>query len=503
MAQWDMKKGVVFMKTRIANGLGVLSTLLLLTNCSSGYKAESSNGSESALDYGISATTTPAAPPKKKPKQKPTISNPEEPTPTPTTPSVDWTSETPFSKVAEMLPDLARNAELFQIGDINVGSLLSDKNQDVVVTEPDLGRVIVFGGCPDCKLLAVFDGLAHPVSAAIGPCGTTRTNGVLIADRGSLSGDFPDGKIICMEQYQQGKFSPKVLADKLNNLSALKMADFNGDGCPDLVATTAHTLEWYKNDCSGNYTENAIENDSDATFIDTGDLNNDSYTDFVTMSADGKVDRFLNTGNGNFYKDTVFPGKDRCSGPSSVKIYDPYGDGRKAILKTNGLIFDQTDNLTDWGLRVARNSPWSFPGLAQSDCNPFDAERRHGLYIFESDGHNGFNKERKLADLYGASSIALLDLNGDKHTDIVAGGSRNPKADPTDINPHTLVWLNNAGDGKFEPQMLGWPGSSAYQVVPAYFHGLDYPSLLISSYEGSHHDNNNCYLGHFSLKGSY
>lgn len=105
--------------------------------------------------------------------------------------------------------------------------------------------------------------------------------------------------------------SQKILKTYLNGPSGLTLkqdltpvsgkiavADFNGDGFQDFIMTGAGAggiayLAYYKNDSTGNFTENIIANEAleDAS-IDAGDYNNDGYYDFAIIGNDEDYNGF-------------------------------------------------------------------------------------------------------------------------------------------------------------------------------------------------------------------
>jgi hypothetical protein len=206
------------------------------------------------------------------------------------------------------------------------------------------------------------------------------------------------------------------------------------------------------------------------------DLNEDGHPDFVAVFAQEHetIVAFLNDGQGQFRKQTLYSAPHPGWGSSGIELVDLNGDGRLDILSTNGDILDEPylwkpyhglgwlENLGSlrfryhriadmYGIHHAVAGPicgGPLPDILAVSFLPADKFRdRHqkqadAVVLFRQSAPGQFDRHVLLQGDCDAVSCCLADLSGQGRLDLIVGNYSHPQ----DQQP---LWIwHNAGPAK-------------------------------------------------------
>jgi flagellin-like hook-associated protein FlgL len=261
--------------------------------------------------------------------------------------------------------------------------------------------------------------------------------------------------------------------------SEAQIADFNGDGIPDIAATSAAgQINMLLGNGDGTFRSGAAFSAITAFFMKAGDVNGDSKVDLVLSNyfPSGGLYTYLGNGDGTF----TFKGVSATSGSmQGLQLYDLTGDGvldvssvsdgggttEVNILKGNG---DGTFTLSQ--TLAAPGSPFDlqvgdFTGDAYADiiASGF-SPGSYKLYVNRGDG--SFSSATDIAGIANNEIKATGDFNQDGNLDFIAtnqnqarlalylgqgnGTFQNPLYIPTASVPYSARVLDINGDGRLD-----------------------------------------------------
>lgn len=268
-----------------------------------------------------------------------------------------------------------------------------------------------------------------------------------------------------------GTFTPKAYYDAGGPVSSIALADVNGDGKTDLVASL------YEDGGTGNSGGVAVLfGNGDGTFqspviYDTGgfgavsvaiaDVNGDGHPDLIVGTNTGTTSVFLNNGDGTFQGAVVYG----TGYVESVVMADVNGDGRPDMLVAtfdNALLLLNNGDGTFQSAVALDVDGWCF-GLGVADINgdgkadvvgvfASSESRLEGVSVLMGNGDGTFQPPvvNDLTGLVGVGPVVIRDLDGDGKPDVVMAGG----------DPFAVVLLSN-GDGTFQPAQKYHSGSLA------------------------------------------
>jgi hypothetical protein len=232
-------------------------------------------------------------------------------------------------------------------------------------------------------------------------------------------------------------------------------ADFNGDGKPDLAVTTLdfnnriYAVNVLLGKGDGTFRPAVAYNLSDAGSVIAADLNGDHIPDLVVDNPDGFVEVLLGRGDGTFQSPGEYP---TLFSAGTLLVRDFNGDGKPDILATGcspgcatgAYIFlrGNGDGTFQPGTEV--DLPANQLALAAGD---FDGDGRldfavtlftNQVTIFLGNGDGTFQQSQSYDLGGGGFPIRVADFNGDGKLDLA-------------ITTDQLALLLGNGDGTFQP----------------------------------------------------
>jgi hypothetical protein len=232
-----------------------------------------------------------------------------------------------------------------------------------------------------------------------------------------------------------GTFHKAKTYDQSAGVDDVTLGDFNGDGKLDLIAAngTTHTLSALLNNGNGTFAApiNAVLT-SGASTVALGDFNGDGKLDVVTTNGPGKGVAFLLLGNG----DGTFSAAANLNNdlnPELAAVGDFNGDGKLDLAVGCG------------------------PGTG----NPID--------ILMGNGNGTFKAFKPYATGSFPIALAVADVNGDGHPDLVTANGGN--------NANNISVLLNYGNGTFTAPLLFVADQNPVALAVGYFNNNGKPDL--------------------------
>jgi hypothetical protein len=252
---------------------------------------------------------------------------------------------------------------------------------------------------------------------------------ILVADLGVLPPvEALAGKVFVLKQEESGKFTSHLIIEGLGRVSDARAADLNNNGRLDLAIAVfgggqVGEVFWLENLDDGRYKKNPLLQISGALNLIPADLNGNGKLDLVSLIAQEHEDviAFINQGDGKFEQMNIAGAGHPLFGMTSMKVADLNQNGRPDLIFTNGDAFD-----------------------TQNDPKPY-----HGVQWLENLGDLNF-AYHDIGRFYGAANLAIGDVNGNGHLDVVASSWVNYWDDP---KQQSLIWFENDGKQNFRP----WP----------------------------------------------
>ena len=323
----------------------------------------------------------------------------------------------------------------------------------------------------DGKPATFFVGDRFPVSLALLSSDVSAASGLLAA--GALAGLLP------RTDYNTGK-SPVAVA----------LADFNGDGHPDIVVAnqTDGTISILLGAGDGTFgTRTDITVGKAPSGVAVGDFNGDNNIDIaVTNSGDNTVSILLGKGDGTFATPVTYP---TGNTPVALLVKDFNNDGHPDLAVVNqaddtvSILLGQTGGIfgakTDYAVGTLPTA------IATADFNtdgvPDLAVANHtsntvSVLLGNSDGT--FNSKTDFATGNGPAGITAADFNNDSQTDLAV----------TNQTDGTVSILLGNNKGIFGSHNDFSAGSGPVGIFAADFTGAGNQDLIIADQTGNNMD---------------
>jgi hypothetical protein len=305
-----------------------------------------------------------------------------------------------FERTAYRLPE---GASVAAISNVNLVHLFDERRLDILVCDMYGGRVLAMRPYDKAPALQLLGRLSHPAHAEVVDLDGDGIKDILVADLGSMTPtDKLTGSVIWLRGLGNGQFQPIPLLEHVGRVADVQVADFNGDGKLDLIVAVFgwqrtgeiiylenHTTDWSR----PRFEPHVLDKRHGAIHVPVCDLNGDGRPDFVALISQEHetIVAFLNEGNGQFRKETIYQAPHPAYGSSGIQLVDLNGDGKLDVLYTNGDILDP----------------------------PYLLKPYHSIQWLENRGSYPF-VHHHLTSMYGVHRAVAADLRGQAKLDIVA-----------------------------------------------------------------------------------
>ena len=268
---------------------------------------------------------------------------------------------------------------------------------------------------------------------------------LVVADLGELAATDSDlGRVVWLKQRESSdQYEQIVLREGLGRVADVRVADFDGDGDPDiLVAEFGYRVTgrilMLENVGTGEvghpkFEMRVIDERHGSMELPLVDLNGDGHLDFVALISQEfeVVEAFINNGAGNFEVQTIWKANDPIYGSARIELADIDSDGDVDVVFANGDSFD-------------------------NGSKPF-----HSVQWLENKGTFPF-EHHHITHMPGVLAIKVADFDGDGDLDIVAGALVAERFDESleAAGVESLILLEQISPGEFKRTAIE---ISAYQ----------------------------------------
>jgi hypothetical protein len=363
---------------------------------------------------------------------------------------------------------------------VSVGNFDNDNYLDVVVadSENDQVHILLGSGNGTFTTLTTYDGISEsdPLMVAVADFNNDNRSDIVVANYGAnnilvLRGysNIPSARIT---NYFFGQPASKPLS--------VAIIDFDHDNALDIITNAVQNsvvvLSGYNNGTFVSETIYSTGNNSSPQYICASDLNNDSRMDIVTANrGSDSVGVLLGYGNGTFATVTTYS-TGIGSAPWWVALGDVNNDNRLDIISANtgsssiGILLGHSNGTFATVVTNSIDIGSTLYSVAVGDVNNDNRTdiviplfSTYNVGVLFGYGNGTFGEITLYSTGYNSYpiSIALADLNGDNHLDIIV----------TNNGADNLGIFLGYGNGTFEAQNTYSTGSASqpYSVIVADF----------------------------------
>ncbi|MBC2606640.1 FG-GAP repeat domain-containing protein [Pelagicoccus albus] len=239
------------------------------------------------------------------------------------------------------------------------------------------------------------------------------------------------GTLMVLENDGSQNFTQRILLENVDRVTDARAADFDKDGDLDIAVGQfgydQGEVRWLRNLGDWKFESEVVLSLSGTINVTVDDYTGDGWLDFAAIVSQQweEIHLFENDRNGGFLKSRVIWGSTNDDYASSgMTSGDLNRDGKPDLIFTNGDGFGPN--------AVPGPRPW------------------HGVQWLENKG-NGFFKYHRIADLGGAYSPEIVDIDDDGDMDVIALSSFNDWANP---KAESMVLYENDGRMNFQAIVL-------------------------------------------------
>jgi hypothetical protein len=325
------------------------------------------------------------------------------------------------------------------VANVNLVHLFDDRRLDVLACDMRAGLVMALRPYVPSPAWQVLGAVPNPCHAEVVDLDGDGVKDILVANLGSMEpADHYDGSVVWLRGNRGGGFTPITLLSAVGRVADVQAADFRGVGKLDLVVAE---FGWFR---TGRvlYLENqttdwshpvfvprVLDDRHGAIHVPVADLDGDGRPDFVALISQEHetVVAFLNEGNGQFRKATIYTAPHPAYGSSGIQLVDLNGDGKLDVLYTNGDTMDP----------------------------PYLLKPYHGIQWLENQGRFPF-VHHPITPMYGVHRAVAADFRGTGRPDIVAVSYLPPDRFParTQLGLDAVIYLEQTAPGRFARHSL-------------------------------------------------
>lgn len=150
------------------------------------------------------------------------------------------------------------------------------------------------------------------------------------------------GAAVVLENDGNENFMPRVLLENTHRVTDVRAGDLNGDGRMDLAVGQfgydQGQVRWMEQTGPWTFESHVLLDLSGAINVCIADFNGDGRPDIAALMSQQweEVFYFENNGNGDFSRKRIWGSTNEDYGSSGISVSDLNGDGRPDILYTNG-----------------------------------------------------------------------------------------------------------------------------------------------------------------------